>query len=187
MGVHPLLPTRRWQSSISALARKPRNTPGREVKITGKVHARIAQLACPTPGLYEAFGITLIRPGMTMQINNVEKGSPAEATGKLQKGQIIESINGKVLKEIDPRIILGDIVTEAEAKDGKVVLKIQGAGDVTVNIPVMGGYSKTWPVNCPKSDKIVRNLADFIVKQDRPKWGWSFSSSPPVKKRIWRS
>ena len=73
-------------------------------------------------------GINLIRPGMTMQINNVEKGSPAEATGKLQKGQIIESINGKVLKEIDPRIILGDIVTEAEAKDGKVVLKIQGRG-----------------------------------------------------------
>jgi hypothetical protein len=116
-------------------------------------------------------GIMLVRPGMTMQINNVEIGSPAEATGKLQKGQIIESINGKVLKEVDPRIILGDIVTEAEAKDGTVVLKIQGAGDVTVGIPVMGSYSKTWPVNCPKSDKIVRNLADLIAKQDQPKWG----------------
>ncbi|OYV06389.1 MAG: hypothetical protein CFE26_06550 [Verrucomicrobiales bacterium VVV1] len=116
-------------------------------------------------------GINLIRPGMTMQINNVEKGSPAEATGKLQKGQIIESINGKVLKDIDPRIILGDIVTEAEAKDGKVGLKLQGAGDVTVNIPVMGSYSKTWPVNCPKSDKIVRNLAALIAKQDKPQWG----------------
>jgi len=116
-------------------------------------------------------GINLIRPGMTMQINNVEKGSPAEAVGKLQKGQIIESINGKTLKEIDPRIILGDIITEAEAKDGKVVFKIQGAGDVTVKIPVMGAYSKTWPVNCPKSDKIVRDLADLIGKQDAPKWG----------------
>jgi hypothetical protein len=116
-------------------------------------------------------GINLIRPGMTMQINNVEKGSPAEATGKLQKGQIIESINGKVLKDIDPRIILGDIVTESEAKDGKVVLKIQGASEVTVNIPVMGSYSKTWPVNCPKTDKIVRNLADLIGKQPEPKWG----------------
>ena len=83
-------------------------------------------------------GIDLIRPGMTMQIHNVEPGSPAEKTGKLKKGQIIESINGRVLKEIDPRVILGDIITEAEAKDGKVVLKIQGAGDVTVNIPVMG-------------------------------------------------
>ena len=116
-------------------------------------------------------GINLIRPGMTMQINNVEPGSPAEATGKLQKGQIIESINGKALEKIDPRIILGDIVTEAEAKDGKVVLKIKDVGDVTVNIPVMGAYSKTWPVNCPKSDKIVRQLADLIAKQDKPRWG----------------
>lgn len=116
-------------------------------------------------------GINLIRPGMTMQINNVEKGSPAEATGKLQKGQIIESINGRILKDSDPRVILGDIVTEAEAKDGKVVLKIKEVGDVTVSIPVMGAYSKTWPVNCPKSDKIVRNLADVIAKQAQPKWG----------------
>ena len=58
-------------------------------------------------------GINLIRPGMTMQINNVEPGSPAAAAGKLQKGQIIESINGIALKEVDPRIILGDIVTAA--------------------------------------------------------------------------
>jgi Family of unknown function (DUF6288) len=116
-------------------------------------------------------GINLIRPGMTMQIHNVEKGSPAEATGKLEKGQIIESINGRVLEKVDPRIILGDIVTEAEAKDGKVVLKIQGEGDITVKIPVMGAYSKTWPVNCPKSDKIVRNLADLLAKDEQPKWG----------------
>jgi hypothetical protein len=116
-------------------------------------------------------GINLIRPGMTMQINNVEKGSPAEETGKLEKGQIIESINGRVLEKVDPRIILGDIVTEAEAKDGKVVLKIKDKGEVTVKIPVMGTYSKTWPVDCPKSDKIVRNLADLIAKQDQPRWG----------------
>jgi len=116
-------------------------------------------------------GINLVRPGMTMEINNVEKDSPAEATGKLQKGQIIESINGKVLKEVDPRIILGDIVTEAEAKDGKIVLKIKDAGDVLVTIPVMGTYSETWPLNCPKSDKIVRNLAEVLAKDEKPRWG----------------
>lgn len=116
-------------------------------------------------------GILLTRPGMTMQLNNVEPGSPAEATGKLQKGQIIESINGKVLADIDPRIILGDIVTEAEASDGKVVLKIKDLGDVTVQIPVMGKYSDTWPLNCQKSDKIVRNLADLLAKEEKPSWG----------------
>ncbi|MEI6177436.1 MAG: DUF6288 domain-containing protein, partial [Verrucomicrobiota bacterium] len=116
-------------------------------------------------------GLNLVRPGMTMEISNVEKGSPAEATGKLKKGQIIESINGKVLKEVDPRIILGNIITEAEASDGKIVLKIKDQGDVLVKIPVMGAYSKTWPVNCPKSDKIVRNLADLLAKDEQPKWG----------------
>ncbi len=116
-------------------------------------------------------GISLIRPGMTMQIANVEKGSPAEAIGKLQKGQIIQSINGMVLADEDPRIILGDIITEAEAKDGKVVLRIKDLGDVTVMIPVMGSYSKTWPVNCPKSDTIVRQLADLLAKDAEPRWG----------------
>ncbi len=116
-------------------------------------------------------GIQLKRPGMTMEINNVEPGSPAEKVGKLKKGQIIESINGVVLKNTDPRVILGDIVTAAEAKDGKINLKIKDLGDVMVQIPVMGAYSKTWPENCPKSDKIVENLADLIGKQGAPRWG----------------
>lgn len=116
-------------------------------------------------------GIDLKRPGMTMEIFHVEEGSPAAATGKLEKGQIIESINGKVLEEIDPRIILGDILTEAEATDGKINLKIKDLGNVLVEIPVMGAYSKTWPVNCPKSDKIVRNLADLLAKEEKPQWG----------------
>ncbi|MFK7910849.1 MAG: DUF6288 domain-containing protein [Akkermansiaceae bacterium] len=116
-------------------------------------------------------GINLKRPGMTMEVHNVEKGSPAEATGKLKKGQIIESINGVVLKDIDPRIILGDIITAAEAKDGKINLKIKGEGNVLVKIPVMGSYSKTWPVDCAKSDKIVRGLADVLAKEEKPQWG----------------
>lgn len=116
-------------------------------------------------------GILLTRPGMTMQINNVEPGSPAEATGKLQKGQIIESINGKILQDIDPRITLGNIVTEAEATDGKVTLNIKDLGAVTVQIPVMGRYSDSWPLNCAKSDKIVRNFADLLAKQEKATWG----------------
>ncbi|MDX1679674.1 MAG: DUF6288 domain-containing protein [Akkermansiaceae bacterium] len=116
-------------------------------------------------------GIELVRPGMTMKIKNVEEGSPADQTGKLKKGQIIESINGTVLKDIDPRFILGDLITQAEATDGKINLKIQGEGVVTVQIPVMGSYSPTWPVNCDKSDKIVRKLADLLAEQEKPKWG----------------
>jgi hypothetical protein len=118
-------------------------------------------------------GITLkpLKPGFEMVINNVEKDSPAAATGKLKKGQVIQSINGTVLKDKDPRIILGDLITEAEAKDGKIALDIKDLGTVVVTIPIMGEYSKTWPLNCPKSDRIVRNLADLLAKQEKPGWG----------------
>jgi hypothetical protein len=118
-------------------------------------------------------GITLkpLKPGFEMVINNVEKNSPAAATGKLKKGQIIQSINGTVLKDRDPRMILGDLVTEAEATDGKVALQIKDVGEVLVTIPVMGRYSETWPLDCTKSDKIVRNLADLLAKQEKPGWG----------------
>ena len=113
-------------------------------------------------------GLELVQPAFTMHLVSVEPGSPAAATGKLKPGQIIESINGKVLKDIDPRIILGNLITEAEATDGilKMMVKADAkaeAEEVIVTIPVIGAYSDTWPLDCPKSDKIVRQFADFLA------------------------
>jgi len=117
-------------------------------------------------------GIELHPPAFVMKVKNVETGSPAEATGKLKAGQIIETINGQKLKDIDPRVQLGSIITAAEATDGRVVFALRDKEDspvqeVVVTIPVLGAYSKTWPLNCPKSDKIVRGLADRLAKE-----GW---------------
>lgn len=116
-------------------------------------------------------GIQLVDPAFTMKVTGVTKGSPADKSGKIKKGQIIESINGRKLEKTDPRVILGDIITEAEATDGKIELQIKGEGTITFNIPVLGRYSDTWPVNCPKSDKIIENLADLIAAQEKPIWG----------------
>lgn len=108
--------------------------------------------------------IDLIQPAFTMRIKSIEEGSPAAASGKLKAGQIIESINGESLKDIDPRIQLGNMITKAEAADGVMKFAIQGEAEpVIVKIPALGAYSPTWPLNCPKSDKIVRNLADYIA------------------------
>jgi hypothetical protein len=115
-------------------------------------------------------GIDLISPPFTMRINNVEAGSPAEAAGKLKKGQIIESINGETLKDIDPRVQLAQILEKAEATDGVMKLKIKDEGEVVVKLPVLGAYSKTWPLNCPKSAKIVRNMGDRLAKLEKPEW-----------------
>jgi hypothetical protein len=117
-------------------------------------------------------GLEVGGPDFTMiRIVKVYEGSPAAATGKLEAGQFIESINGKVLIDRDPRIVLGDLISETEAKDGKMKLKIKGEGEVVVQLEVMGDYSDTWPENCAKSDKIVRKMANLLKKQDEPHWG----------------
>ena len=113
-------------------------------------------------------GLELRQPAFTMHIVNIEPGSPAEATGKLQKGQIIESINGVVLKDEDPRVILGNLITDAEAKDGVMKMMVKdtpdaAAQEVIVQIPVLGAYSSTWPLDCKKSDTIVRKFADYLA------------------------
>ena len=113
-------------------------------------------------------GIDLVQPAFGMQVRNVEKGSPADATGMLKKGQLIETINGQKLADIDPRIQLGRIIDAAEASDGVIKLQVKdtpdaAAREVIVKIPVLGAYSKTWPLDCPKSDKIVRGFADFLA------------------------
>jgi len=115
-------------------------------------------------------GVDLVQPAFTMKIHNIEEGSPAAATGKLKAGQIILAINGQKLADVDPRIQLGQILAAAEATDGVVEFAIKGeAQPVTVKVPVLGAYSKTWPLNCPKSDKIVRQVADYLARPDSNK------------------
>ena len=121
-------------------------------------------------------GLDLIQPAFTMRIRNVEKGSPAEAAEKLKPSQIVESINGKTLKDVDPRVILGNLITQAEAADGVLKMMVKekpdaAAQEVIVQIPVFGPYSETWPLNCKKSDRIVRNMADLLAKHEKPRWG----------------
>ena len=112
-------------------------------------------------------GIDLLQPAFVMRISHIEEGSPADATGKLKQGQIIESINGQKLFDIDPRIQLGKILAAAEATNGTLKFAIKGEAEpVTVKIPMLGAYSKSWPLNCPKSDKIVRQVADYLSGPD---------------------
>ncbi len=115
--------------------------------------------------------IELRLPPFQMYVGKLEEGSPAEKCGKLKTGQKIESINGEVLKDIDPRIQLAKIITRAEATDGKIVFSIKENENlkptqVVIEIPVLGSYSKTWPLNCKKSDRIVRDMAHWIKENN---------------------
>jgi hypothetical protein len=113
-------------------------------------------------------GLELRKPNFTMHIVNVEEGSPAAATGKLKKGQIIKSVNGHTMKGIDPRVLLGNWITEAEAKGGIMKLMVKddaksAAKEVVVKLPALGAFSKTWPLDCKKTDAIVRACADALA------------------------
>ena len=117
--------------------------------------------------------IDILQPGFRMQIAMVEEGSPADLTGQLKKGQFIESINGQYLAKVDPRQQLASLITKAEASDGQLSLMIKEKETdqpfvVEINLPKLGAYSSTWPLNCSKSDKIVRHFADYLAKAG---WG----------------
>ncbi|MFZ9936421.1 MAG: DUF6288 domain-containing protein, partial [Luteolibacter sp.] len=118
--------------------------------------------------------LELHQPAFILKVGTIEPGSPAEATGVFRKGQIIESINGETLKDIDPRIQLGDIVAKSEATDGVLRFRIKDQADAAateaiVKIPVLGSYTPTWPLTCAKSDKIVRNFAEYLKQPGTPK------------------
>lgn len=112
--------------------------------------------------------LELHQPAFVLKVGDIEPDSPAAATGEFRKGQIIDSINGESLKDIDPRIQLGRMIEAAEAADGVLRFAIRDDADspareVVVRIPAIGAYSPTWPLDCPKSDRIVRDFADYLA------------------------
>jgi hypothetical protein len=127
-----------------------------------------------TVNTIERFGpvgmaMELHQPAFTMVAGSIEPSSPAEIAG-LKKGQVITAINGQSLKDIDPRIQLGQILAAAEASDGMLKFSIKDlTGPVVVKIPVLGAYSATWPMRCAKSEKIVRAFADTLSRPDSAK------------------
>ena len=110
--------------------------------------------------------------GVTVKVEQTVPGSPAD--GKFKKGEVITGINGVSLKGRNPFVALGGALTKAEATDGKMIFDLASADGKskrkqTVRIPVLGPYSKTWPLDCAKSNKIVEQAAEFFA--DRSKCG----------------
>ena len=90
----------------------------------------------------------------TLKVTGTLPGSPAE--GKFTAGQIIQRINVAPMPEgfWEHRQHLADLITKADATDGKLTFSTD-KGDVTLTLPVLGSFSDTWPVNCPKTGKII--------------------------------
>ncbi|MDT8389841.1 MAG: DUF6288 domain-containing protein [Lentisphaeria bacterium] len=107
-----------------------------------------------------------IHKGVAVTVETVADGSPA--AGKIAVGDIILGVNGAALKGLNPFVEVGKAITEAEAGDGQLVFDIQrdgGQRKITVSIPALGAYSDTWPVDCPKSKKIIEQAAAYYHKR----------------------
>ncbi|MCY3017479.1 MAG: DUF6288 domain-containing protein [Planctomycetota bacterium] len=131
----------------------------------------------PDPGRETPFGyigvtgvMVRIYPGVTVKVEQTMPGSPA--AGKFKKGEIITGINGVSLKGRNPFVTMGDALTKAEATDGRMVFDVASADGKserkeTVSIPVLGAYSKTWPLDCSKSKKIIKQAAEFYADKKK--------------------
>ncbi len=102
-----------------------------------------------------------LQKNLSLKVTKVQAGSPAD--GKFAEGQIITTINGKTIPDgfVEHRKFLADQITHAEAKDGTITFTTD-KGDVSIRIPTLGSFSKTWPVNCPKTEKIIAANAAYL-------------------------
>ena len=131
----------------------------------------------PDPASERFFGVigttgikARVYPGVILKVEEMMPGSPCE--GKFTKQEILTGINGTSLKGLDPFVAMGNALTKAEATDGKMVFDVTSADGKTqrketVTIPVLGAYSKTWPLNCPKSKRIIDEAAAFYSNPEK--------------------
>jgi len=103
--------------------------------------------------------------GPNMGIRRVLPDSPA--AGKLFEGDVIYSANGNMLGD-EAWVAIAAAITESETAKaaGKLVLGVRRGGkniDVDITLKVMGTYSSTAPFDCPKTEKIIADLEEWLV------------------------
>ncbi|MEO0795945.1 MAG: DUF6288 domain-containing protein [Verrucomicrobiota bacterium] len=133
--------------------------------------------------IYPRFEIGVTGIGATIEnleikVSDLVPGSPAASTA-LVAGDILTSVSGSSLNVRDPRVVLGNAITAAEATNGQLVFGVQGKADVTVTIPVIGAYVPEWPKgNCPKSAAIVDALVDYVIANQLPDGSYDVPGGP---------
>jgi len=134
-------------------------------------------------------GIWAEIPDGAATVTVIETQADTPAHGKFEKGDVIKSVNGEELKGkpgdyvlgSDPRRILGEAMGRAEGTDGRLVFQVQrgdAVTDVTVVLPVLGAYSKTWPLKCGKSDAIIQQTVSYLRRIQTAEGTFEFERSP---------
>jgi len=110
-----------------------------------------------------ATGIKGVTSATNIKVVKVAKGSPAD--GKLKAGDVIVGV-GSVMFKKNARREMADFIDQAETKraGGVMPLMLKGGKKVDLQLKVLGSYSDTAPYNCPKTDAIITQTADYLVK-----------------------
>lgn len=138
-------------------------------------------------GFFMNVGPTGIRAQITHQhpsaftVRFVFSKSPA--AGKVNPGDVIVGANGKYMTLAHkfgrrpvkgwhgPMTGMAILIEEAQGKDGKLELIVWPNGSkkdekkVEIQIKPVGKFSKTFPYNCERSDKLMIELCDFLVQE----------------------
>lgn len=106
------------------------------------------------------FGVTSPKD---ITITKVQQGSPAD--GKIQVGDVIVAAGRTPFKE-NTRRQLADAIDQAETEQAKGLLSLtlEGGKTIDLQLKVLGAYSKTAPYDCPKTDAIITQTADTLVR-----------------------
>lgn len=118
-----------------------------------------------------------------LTIKYVFKNSPVN--GLIKIDDIVVGANGKRLTVAHtfgrgsrgrggwegPMIDMAKLIEDSQGKDGKLDLIVWPGGSkaaektVSLQIPAVGRFSPTWPFNCPRSDKLMVDLCDFLADE----------------------
>jgi len=148
------------------------------------------------PGWYINLGITGARAKIpddqpkVLEVMYVFKDTPA--AGWLRVGDKIIGVNGKRFATahkfgygVDkfgyegPMMDFGNALETSQGQilKGKLVIEVMRSGQskrVDLKLPTKyGQYSKTYPYNCPKTDRILQELCVYLVRKQRDNGTWS--------------
>lgn len=129
-------------------------------------------------------------------VKYVFEDAKCPAKGKIEIEDVIAGANGKTFKTPHrfgrnlpggggwdgPMMELAEHIEDSQGKDGVLSLMVWPKGDdsrertVKIQLKVMGRFSKTFPYDCPRSEKLLEELCDFMV-MDYESGNWKSANS----------
>jgi len=179
---------------VAALAGQPARALRLEKRGTWHVTTKVGPDA-RVPGWYINLGITGARAKIAdeapkvLEVMYVFEGTPAD--GHLEVGDKILGVNGRLFTTPHkfgygvekfgyegPMMEFGNALEQSQGKrmGGRLVLGVMRDGRprvVHLQLPTTyGAYSRTYPYDCPKTDRILGELYAYLLEKQKPDGTW---------------